>query len=70
LSRLTAGGRNLAVMQGTTRKTISFPLALAREIAQCAAKDHRNFSKQVVAICEDLFFAKSRLTACKAKGKK
>jgi hypothetical protein len=57
-------------MQGTTRKTISFPLALAREIAQCAAKDHRNFSKQVVAICESLFFDSSRLTAQTRKGKK
>jgi len=57
-------------MQGTTRKTISFPDALAREIAQCAAKDHRNFSKQVVAICESLFFEPSRLTAQTRKGKK
>jgi hypothetical protein len=58
------------VMHGTTRKTISFPTQLAREIAQCAAKDHRNFSKQVVAICESLFFDSSRLTAAKRKGKK
>jgi hypothetical protein len=57
-------------MQGTTRKTISFPTQLAREIAHCAAKDHRNFSKQVVAICESLFFDPSRLTALTRKGKK
>jgi hypothetical protein len=50
-------------MQGVTRKTISFPSQLAKEIAQCAAKDHRNFSKQVVAICEALFFDPSRQTA-------
>jgi hypothetical protein len=54
-------------MQGTTRKTISFPAQLAKEIAQCAAKDHRNFSKQVVAICESLFFAPNRLTVKKGK---
>jgi hypothetical protein len=57
-------------MQGVTRKTISFPTQLAREITKCAAKDHRNFSKQVVAICEDLFFDQSRLTARGRKGKK
>jgi hypothetical protein len=69
LSRQTAGGKNPTVMQGTTRKTISFPTQLAREIAQCAAKDHRNFSKQVVAICESLFFDASRLTAAKRRAK-
>jgi hypothetical protein len=57
-------------MQGVTRKTISFPSQLAKEIAQCAAKDHRNFSKQVVAICESLFFDPSRQTAPTRKGKK
>jgi hypothetical protein len=57
-------------MQGVTRKTISFPSALAKEIAQCAAKDHRNFSKQVVAICESLFFDSSRQTARGKKGGK
>jgi len=58
------------VMQGVTRKTISFPSQLAKEIAHCAAKDHRNFSKQVVAICEALFFDSSRQTARSKKDKK
>jgi hypothetical protein len=57
-------------MQGVTRKTISFPTQLAKEITKCAAKDHRNFSKQVVAICESLFFDASRQTARGGRGKK
>jgi len=57
-------------MQGVTRKTISFPSQLAKEIAKCAVKDHRNFSKQVVAICEALFFDPSRQTARGGRGKK
>jgi hypothetical protein len=57
------------MMQSVTRKTISFPTQLAQEIAALAAKDHRNFSKQVVAICESLFFDPSRQTARKTKRK-
>jgi hypothetical protein len=57
-------------MQGVTRKTISFPSQLAKEIATLAADEHRDFSKQVVAICEALFFDPSRQTARSKKDKK
>jgi hypothetical protein len=57
-------------MQGVTRKTISFPSQLAKEIATLAADEHRDFSKQVVAICQALFFDPSRQTARSKKDKK
>jgi hypothetical protein len=57
-------------MQGVTRKTISFPEDLARDIANEAAQDRRAFSTQVVKILEDIFCAENRQTVAKKKGKK
>jgi hypothetical protein len=57
-------------MQGVTRKTISFPEDLARDIASEAANDRRAFSAQVVKILEDLFCGSNRLTVTKKRVKK
>jgi hypothetical protein len=44
-------------MQSVTRKTISFPVALADEIAREAKVERRRFSPQVIKRLEDIFFA-------------
>jgi hypothetical protein len=44
-------------MQSVTRKTISFPVALADEIAREAKVERRRFSPQVIKRLEDIFSA-------------
>ena len=57
-------------MQSVTRKTISFPVALANEIAEKAKSERGRFSPQVIKHLEDIFFASNCPTVKSWKGKK
>jgi hypothetical protein len=57
-------------MQSVTRKTISFPIALANEIAREAKAEHRRFSPQVIKCLEDIFLASNCQTVSSRKKKK
>jgi hypothetical protein len=56
-------------MQSVTRKTISFPIALANEIAKKARIERRRFSPQVIKHLEDIFFGANCPTVSRKKHK-
>jgi hypothetical protein len=57
-------------MQSVTRKTISFPIALAQEIERKAKSERRRFSPQVIKHLEDIFLASNCQTVSVRKKKK
>jgi hypothetical protein len=57
-------------MQSVTRKTISFPIALAQEIERKAKSERRRFSPQVIKHLEDIFLASNCQTVSRRKKKK
>jgi hypothetical protein len=57
-------------MQSVTRKTISFPIALAQEIEAEAKSERRRFSPQVIKRLEDIFLASNCQTVSVRKKKK
>jgi hypothetical protein len=56
-------------MQSVTRKTISFPLALAEDLAKEAAAERRRFSPHVIKKLEDIFCASNRQTVQRKRKK-